>query len=135
MSRLKPVFAAATLVILAPACAPGPGIDPTDPSSRRACFYQDEVSSFRPGESQSLYVRAVGADIFELRASAHCRDLDTADALAFTPMPGPPRRLCVGDHAQLSVSASISPATPCRVEVVRRLTAEQAAALPDRYRP
>jgi hypothetical protein len=135
MSRLIPVLAIAALVAVPSACAPGPGTGLTGATSTRACFYQDEVSSFRPGESQSLYVRAGGAEIFELRASAHCRDLDSADLLAFTPMPGPPRRLCVGDHAQVSLSASITPATPCRVEVVRRLTTEQAAALPDRYRP
>lgn len=135
MSRLIYALTTAALIAVPSACAPAPGAVPTDATSARACFYQDEVSNFRPGESQSLYVRAVGADIFELRATAHCRDLDSADALAFTPMPGPPQRLCVGDHAQISVSASISPTIPCRVEVVRRLAAEEAAALPDRYRP
>jgi len=134
MSRLKLALTTALSAALS-ACAPGPGTPLPNAASSRACFYQDDVSSFRAGESQSLYIREVGADIFELRASAHCRDLDSADALAFTPMPGPPLRLCVGDHAQVSVSASISPPTPCRVEVVRRLTAEEAAALPDRYRP
>lgn len=135
MSRLISVLTTAAMIAVLSACAPGPGSNLTDAASNRACFYQDEVSSFRPGESQSLYVRAVGADIFELRASAHCRDLDAADVLAFTPTPGPAQRLCVGDHAQISVSASISPTTPCRVEIVRQLTAEEAAALPDRYRP
>ena len=135
MARLILAITTAILIVVPSACAPGPGTRLPDAASNRVCFYQDEVISFRPGESQSLYVRAVGADIFELRASAHCRDLDTADALAFPPMPGPAQRLCVGDHAQISVSASISPTAPCRVEIVRRLTAEEAAALPDRYRP
>lgn len=135
MSRLMLVLTTAALIGVPTACAPGPGSGLTDAGSSRACFYQDEVSSFRPGETRSLYVRAVGADIFELRASARCRDLASADALAFIPGPGPVRRLCVGDHAQVSVSASISPTIPCRIEVLRRLTAEQAAALPDRYRP
>lgn len=135
MSRLIPVLAIAALLTGPSACAPGAGTGVTEAGANRACFYEDEVTSFRPGENQSLYVRAVGADIFELKASAHCRDLDSADALAFTPTPGPARRLCVGDHAQISVSASISPTPPCRVEIARRLTVEEADALPDRYRP
>lgn len=135
MTRLILALTTASLIVVPTGCAPGPGASLPGTASNRVCFYQDEVSSFRPGESQSLYIRAVGPDIFELRASAHCRDLDSADALAFTPMPGPPRRLCVGDHVLISVSASISPTTPCRVEIVRRLTAEEAAALPDRHRP
>jgi hypothetical protein len=138
MSRLLPGLAAAALAVLPSACAPGAasGTPVADSSpAARACFYPDEISGFRPGESQSVYVRANGRDIFELRAEGVCRDIDSVDALAFTPMPGPPQRLCVGDHAQVSVSASITPATPCRVQVARRLTAEEAAALPDLYRP
>jgi|TARA_R110002124_G_scaffold125515_2_gene284754 hypothetical protein len=136
MSRLTIALAPAVLTLVLAACAPGPATDLTGSTGpARACFYQDDVSSFQPGEGRSIYVRAVGADIFELTATAHCRDLDSADVLAFTPVPGPARRLCVGDHALLSVSTSVSPSAPCRVEVTRRLTAEEAAALPDRYRP
>lgn len=135
MSRLIPALAATGLAAVLTACAPGPGTTLTDATAGRACFYHDEVSSFRPGETQSVYLRANGSDIFELKASGYCRDLDSANALAFTPLPGSAQRLCVGDYTQVSLSASISPATPCRVQVVRRLTAEEAAALPNRYRP
>lgn len=135
MPRLLPLLTAALTVAVA-GCAPNTQTAPVGTTGASpACFYQDEVTRFRTGHDQTLYVRAVGADVFELKASGHCRNLDDADVLAFDPVPGPPLRLCVGDHARLTVAAAMSPATPCQVEVVRRLTAEQVAALPDRDRP
>ncbi|WP_181244439.1 hypothetical protein [Halomonas sp. ND22Bw] len=53
-------------------------------------------------------------------------------SIALEPL-GATSRLCVGDQARLR-----SPTTgpePCRVRVLRRLTADQIAALPSRDRP
>lgn len=104
-------------------------------SLQRACFFPDQVSNFRQDGTQTVYVRSFTSGVFELTSSGFCRDLDNANALGIAPLTGSSSRLCVGDFATVSTSASISPATPCRVRVTRKLTAEQLAALPDRYRP
>tara|TARA_R110000764_G_scaffold130504_1_gene218339 strand:- start:54 stop:470 length:417 start_codon:yes stop_codon:yes gene_type:complete len=138
MSRLLTGLAAVTLGLVPVACAPAPGTSMAaagGTAGTSACFYADEAIRFRPGETQSVYVRANGSDIFQLTATGYCRDMDSVSAIGFTATPGPARRLCVGDTTQVSLSAAVNPTAPCRVQVTRRLTPEQAAALPDRYRP
>ena len=69
--------------------------------------------------------------VFQIDATV-CRDLPQAVSIALEPL-GATSRLCVGDQARLR-----SPTTgpePCRVRVLRRLTADQIAALPSRDRP
>ncbi|WP_339914751.1 DUF6491 family protein [uncultured Brevundimonas sp.] len=131
---LPTALLAASLTALA-ACAPVPGSGDTAPRTGRACFYPDQVVNFRQGDAQSVYLRAQGSDVFELRATGYCRDLDSANVLGISSPAGMASRLCAGDFAVVTTSAGISPAGPCRVQVARRLTADEVAALPDRQRP
>lgn len=114
------------------ACAPGAPHPASSAASRdaRACFLPDQVRNFRSGATQTLYLRALDGEVFELNASGFCRDLEYATGVAIRPQAGSGPRLCVGDWALVGVGAE-----PCRARVARRLTAAEVEALPSRQRP
>lgn len=122
------------LLMLAAACAPGPDMVMSD-GTQRACFMSDRVINFRAGPSPSIYVKALGGDVFELQSTGYCRDLDSAISLGFTPLAGSSERTCVGDPIDINVSIAGASSNRCRARVVRQLTEEEVAALPSRYRP
>jgi len=122
------------VLMLASACAPGPDMG-IGPGADRTCFMSDRVVNFRPGQSPSVYVKALGGDVFELQSTGYCRDLDSAISLGFIPLTGSSARTCVGDPVDISVSVSGPSSNPCRARVVRHLTEDEVAALPSRYRP
>jgi hypothetical protein len=122
------------LLMLAAACAPGPDMVMSD-GTQRACFMSDRVINFRAGPSPSIYVKALGGDVFELQSTGYCRDLDSAISLGFTPLAGSSERTCVGDPIDINVSIAGASSNRCRARVVRQLSEEEVAALPSRYRP
>lgn len=119
------------------ACAPTGETSPGGPTSRaeRPCFYADQVRNFANGPSQVLYIRSIRNEVFELSASGLCRDLDNAIGIGLTPLGGSSSRTCVGDWVQAVVPPSGLGDSPCRLQVVKRLTPEEVAALDGRYRP
>jgi len=125
--------AAASATVLS-ACAPVAGADPSQASSPgRQCFYADQVDNFR-GDSQTLYVRTHRSDVFELQSFGYCSDIDFAFSIAFLPNSGS-NRLCTGDLSRIIVGNGPSSANQCRVQVVKKLTAAEVEALPERNRP
>lgn len=117
------------------ACASGAGPDANDVSggSARQCFYPSQATNFREGDVQSLYVRSGRDEVFELQSTGFCRDIDSALSIAIQPLYSAGDRLCTGDDAAILTGGSNS--GPCRVRVVKKLTAEEVAALPSRQRP
>jgi hypothetical protein len=95
------------------------------------CFRPSMARNFTVPNDQTLYVRAPNADVFQINAAA-CRDMTHSLSIALNPV-GSSSRLCVGDQATLA-SASTG-VVPCRVNVSKKLTAEEIAALPSRDRP
>lgn len=122
------------LLMMVAACAPAPDMDRAA-GPERACFMSDRVVNFRAGQSPSLYVKALGGDVFELQSTGYCRDLDSSSSLGFTPLAGSSERTCVGDPIDINVSVAGASSNRCRARVVRKLTEEEVAALPSRYRP
>ncbi len=115
-------------------CAPGAGGDlATASADARQCFFPSQVTNFRQGESQTLYVRAARDEVFELSSAGFCRDIETATSIAIRPLYSASDRLCGGDDAVVAIGGSRD--EPCRVRVIRKLTAEEVAALPGRQRP
>lgn len=138
MSRaiLFSAFSAAVLAVSG--CAPTAGEGgTTETASSRQCFFADEVRNFRGGETQSIYVRDLRNQVFELRGAGFCRDLDYALALSIRPQTGGINRLCTGDWAEVAVAGGgATPSMgPCRVQVTRALTEAEVEALPSRQRP
>jgi hypothetical protein len=133
-----PAFAALGVFSLLAACAPvadgAPGGG--DPSSlARQCFNVGQVANFRAGRTDQLFLRVGRSDVYETNAAGGCTDLDFAIRLALIPDGGlGGTRLCTGDWARVVVPGANSMAS-CRVQVSRRLTAEEVAALPANQRP
>jgi len=134
MSRMFPLLLAAAGAAALSACAPTAANDDgaaTAPGAR--CFYADQVDNFR-GDNQTLYVRTRNKDVFELQTLGYCANIDFAFSIGFVP-DASLNRLCTGDFSRILVSGGPTPREPCRVQVVRKLTETEVAALPARDRP
>ena len=133
----RPVLFLLAAVGALSACAPvaAPSADtPASPSgSSRQCFYADQVDNFR-GDNQTLYIRGRNKDVFELKTLGYCADIDFALGIAFVPDAGM-NRLCTGDMTRIGIAGGGSPRTPCRVQVVKKLSEAEIEALPARNRP
>ena len=129
-------FAAALSIpalMLAASCAPGPDTAMNARSSD-TCFMSDRIINFRAGQSPSIYVKALGGDVYEIQTTSYCSGIESANTLAFTPLVGSSARTCVSDSLSVDVSVAGS-SNRCRARVVKKLTEEEVAALPSRYRP
>ena len=89
----------------------------------------------RAGRSPSIYVKALGGDVFEVQTTSYCSGIESANTLAFTPLVGSSTRTCVSDSLSVDVAVAGASSNRCRARVVRQLSAEEVAALPSRYRP
>jgi hypothetical protein len=114
---------------------PGPAMTSAEPA--RQCFNIGQVQNFRPGHPAQLFVRAGRSDVYELDSGGGCTDLDFAIRVALVPDVGGASgsRLCTDDWARVIVPGSSTSNAVCRVRVMRKLTAEQVAALPAAHRP
>ena len=100
----------------------------------RQCFNVQQVTNFRQGGVNQIFLRVGRDDVYEMSGAA-CRDLDFANRMAILPDFGSSSRLCTSDWARVVVPGSASPTEVCRVRIARKLTAEQVAALPSAHRP
>lgn len=131
-----PIGAAVLAAAVVSACARSAKVGDTTTASgatsERACFYPQQVTNFRDNTlTRSVYLRVNRAETYQLQTSGLCRELDTALRLAIVPEGG--GRVCAGDWASIVVGTST--AETCRVQVVKRLTEAELAALPSRDRP
>ena len=95
----------------------------------RPCCRPSLVRNVRTSSDQTLYVRTSNDDVFQIDA-AFCRDMTSALSIVLEPTAGS-SSLCVNDQARLRMGG----VEPCRVRVVKKLSAEELAALPSRDRP
>jgi hypothetical protein len=133
-----PVFAVLAAFAILAGCAPIADGGPTGPalSNARQCFNVDQVTNFRQGPGDRLFIRVLRSDVYELGTIGGCFELDSAIQLALIPDGGlAGTRLCTDDWARIVVPGSGSNPGVCRVEVRRALTAEEVAALPASQQP
>ncbi|HEY1073317.1 DUF6491 family protein [Brevundimonas sp.] len=129
MSRFTPSLLVIAAVLLA-GCAPTSTDQIAAATPERQCMFPDDVQSFRVrAADRTVFVRGTSNAVFELQPAGDCNGLNEAMRLAVVDQVS---RVCVGDWT--TITSSPSPA-PCRVRVVKRLTAAEVAALPDRDRP
>ncbi|MNR20431.1 hypothetical protein D3C85_1372700 [compost metagenome] len=134
MPRMFPLLLVAVGATALSACAPMTGANPNQTaSSAGQCFYADQVDNFR-GNNQTLYIRTRNKDVFELQSFGNCPNIDFAFAIAFLPNTGV-NRLCTGDLSRIVVAGGGTPRDQCRVQIVKKLTEAEVAALPARDRP
>lgn len=133
MSRMFPLLMIAVGATALSACAMSGNTPSPSGASERQCFYADQVDNFR-GNNQTLYIRARNKDVFELKTLGYCDNIDFAFRIGFVPDAGF-NRLCTGDVSRILVSGGTPPRAPCRVQVVKKLSEAEVAALPARDRP
>jgi hypothetical protein len=134
MIRASAVALSVPALLLAAACAPAPDAA-LNPRSADTCFMSDRVVNFRVGPSPSIYVKALGGDVYEMQTTSSCPGIESANTLAFTPLVGSSSRTCVSDSLSVDVAVAGASSNRCRARVVRKLSEEEVAALPSRYRP
>jgi hypothetical protein len=124
-----------TAALLTVSCAPTTtGGESADTPLARQCFNVEQVTNFRQGRVNQIFLRVGRDDVYEMSGAA-CRDLDFANRMAILPDFGSSSRLCTSDWARVVVPGSASPTEVCRVRISRKLTAEEVAALPGAHRP
>ena len=124
--------------LLTASCAPTTGTEASaSADSPRQCFLVQQVNNFRQGNTGQIFLRVGRNDVFELATAGGCRDIDYAIRLGIAPDIGGVggTRLCTNDGARIIVPDAATPADVCRVRIVRQLTDEQVAALPQAHRP
>ena len=110
------------------ACAPS-GSDPMMPrTSASQCLDTELATDFRQGGDRTIYVTDRRGPTYELRSFGNCNSLDFALSIGLRGDMGPGDRLCVGDRGHLVLQDTRT--QTCRVEVVRRLSPDEVAALP-----
>lgn len=127
------ILSAAAMAGCAPLATPDGG--PSAGTRAQACFQADQVRNFQNGAPGTVYIRARGDQVFELSAVAGCHEIDNANILGLTPWRGVSSRLCAGDWATAHLPDAGPSVVPCRVQVVKALSATEVEALPPRYRP
>lgn len=125
------VLSSAAVAACAPTSAPG-SKPPGQQTDARTCFRTMNVRNFSADGDQTLYVRTAANEVVQVSTFGGCRGLDTALAIELRPQDGF-SQLCTGDFSTLRV---VQPARDvCRVQVVKKLSDAEVAALPSRVRP
>jgi len=135
---MRPLAAATALaltVALAACAAPPSGSAAPGQladAAPRQCFRTQDVHGFAAQDETVVNVQVGVRDVYRLELVSPCRDVNWAQGVALRSRGG--SSICTGLDAELIVPSPIGPTT-CPVRTVRRLTPEEAAALPSRARP
>jgi hypothetical protein len=98
------------------------------------CFLSREYQGFHALDDHSFYVRANLRDYFLVETEGSCPGLTDADARLIT-VEHEETRICGPLDWQLQVASPSQPPIPCIVKSQRRLTPQEAAAIPPKLRP
>ena len=98
------------------------------------CFQQDRIINFKAGETQQVYVRIFGGDVFAIRGGG-CPDLGSTNAFSITPATSVGSRICVGDSVRIAVPNTRFGPDQCLARVERSLSPAEVEALPGIQRP
>ncbi len=125
---------AAALLASAAHAQPAPSTFKAD-TPRRACFPARSVTNFAAADDRNLYVRVGVRDVYHLTMFGNCFDLSWVNSLALASRGG--TFICEGGNVSVDVvTRDIGPGLrQCPVTAVKKLTAEDVAALPKRARP
>ncbi len=97
------------------------------PNSNRQCFYAANVTGFRQGPGDIIYVNTNARDYYELRTLGYCAArLDFENKIALRSRGG--GFICSGNDAEIFVPDALGP-TYCPVRSNRKLTRQEVATL------
>ena len=129
---MKALVLSTTLVALAGCNADGPppGPAPAQPSAAgggRQCFYAANVTGFRQGPGDIVYVNTNARDYYELRTLGYCAArLDFENRIALRSRGG--GFICSGYDAEIYIPDALG-TTYCPVRSNRKLTPDEVATL------
>jgi hypothetical protein len=132
----KPILALALAALLAAgaAAAPLPAASkaPAKPGGRQQCFYSRSINGFSASDDSHVYMRVGVSDIYVFTLLGPCPDIHWTDQLALKSTGSD--FICSGLDADLIVPSGLGPQR-CAVRDIRKLTPQEAAALPKKDRP
>lgn len=120
--RVMLVSVLCATMIGAASCAPVS--DTAAEGAARPCFMVDRVRNFTPHGDQAVIVHAARNESYELKTLGYCQDIDWAHQMELRTYGGT-MSLCVGEQADVIVRPLGGPNERCRVEVTRRVPAEE----------
>ena len=129
--RLRPTAGAAIVVLMLSSA--GAAAQPAKPADQ--CFFTSQFENWRAPDARTINIRVRGDRYYRLGLGSECRALLDPGARLVTTFRGA-STVCSPLDWDLKVSAGIgSPAIPCFVRAMTRLTPEQAKALTSKGRP
>jgi len=137
---MKTVFTAAALVLAAAAAGPQAfagqpaGAGHAGPASK-ACFRPNQAIRYATPDEQRVYLRTITGDVFEFQLAGRCPNIRAAGQIGFVAPMAVSERICEGQSVQVVVPTTLGTPLNCQAARLRRLTPDEARALPDPARP
>ncbi|WP_293906377.1 DUF6491 family protein [Phenylobacterium sp.] len=134
MRQLVLAVAAATLLALGGAAPQAAAKSPLEPGAKPAkqCFWTHQVNNFASSDDRIVNVRVGVKDVYQFEMFGRCDDVDWANKIALVSRGSD--YICSGLDAEIITHSPIGPHR-CPVRNIRKLTAEEIAALPKHARP
>ena len=105
------------------------------PSAGRSCFFVTQFDNWKAQDANTMYVRVNMNRYFRLEMSGSCPALTWPDAHLIMNIRGS-NTICSPLDWDLKVSTGIHDIpTPCIVKSMTPLTADEAAAIPKKFKP
>lgn len=99
----------------------------------RACFFQSQLNGWKEVGDRQVNIRVGVRDIYQIALDSPCWNLRWAERLALESRGS--SNICTGDTITVIVPDRTTGPDRCFGRVTRRLTPEEAAALPPKQRP
>lgn len=102
----------------------------------KACFFANQLSSWKEAGDKTVNLRVGVGDIYQLTLIAPCPDLPYAEAVGIETRGGS-STICSGLDVSLVLPRGVAQAGPqrCMAASLRKLTPEEIRALPRKERP
>jgi hypothetical protein len=125
------------LALLAGAASLSPTIATAQGAQAKSCFWTRNVDRLRSINGRTAYVRVRSRDVYELKLFAPCLNVSWSHGATLRSRGS--SQVCEGGTSWLEIYAratgSRGGTQRCRVSEVRKLTADEVAALPSGARP
>lgn len=120
-------------VLLAACAAPSPGQPAMAQANGQGCFRAADVRNYRYVSPDKVNLRVGLNDVYQVTTLGNCRDINFSEAIGIE-SGGGSDWICNGLNVTLVAPSPIGPRR-CPATDLRRLTPEEAAALPSGQRP
>ena len=134
MSRLTNMLCAGALIAGLSGLAAAPAVADTDKSTGQSCFWARDWQGWKSPSPNLIYIRVGGRDIYRIDLSSGSSSLDWPDQHLITVFRGSDS-VCSPLDLELYVSDDHGMREPLFVKAITKLTPDEAAAIPPKFRP